>query len=65
VAAVLGGIGSIPGAMIGGYIIAFLEVLVISVGLSQWTDGAVFVILILVLMVRPTGIMGRTMMEKV
>jgi len=65
VAAVLGGIGSIPGAMLGGYAIAFLEVLVIAVGLSQWTDGAVFLILILVLMVRPTGIMGRTMMEKV
>ncbi|MCL2828386.1 MAG: branched-chain amino acid ABC transporter permease [Oscillospiraceae bacterium] len=65
VAAVLGGIGSIPGAMVGGYLIALLEVLVISMGLSQWTDGAVFLILILVLMVRPTGIMGRIQMEKV
>jgi len=65
VAAVLGGIGSIPGAMIGGYMIALLEVAVITAGFSQWTDGAVFLILILVLLVRPTGIMGRTMMEKV
>jgi len=65
VAAVLGGIGSIPGAMVGGYLIALLEVLVISIGLSQWADGAVFLILILVLMVRPTGIMGRVRMEKV
>jgi len=65
VAAVLGGIGSIPGAMIGGYMIALLEVLVITLGFSRWTDGAVFLILILVLMVKPTGIMGRPLMEKV
>ena len=65
VAAVLGGIGSIPGTMLGGYLIAFLEVGVIALGGSRWTDGAVFLILILVLMIRPTGIMGRTMMEKV
>ena len=65
VAAVLGGIGSIPGAMVGGYIIALLEVLVIWAGFSQWTDGVVFLILILVLMIRPTGIMGRNLMEKV
>jgi len=65
VAAVLGGIGSIPGAMIGGYLIAFLEVFVIVTIGSRWTDGAVFLILILVLMVKPTGIMGRPMMEKV
>ncbi|MCL2368939.1 MAG: branched-chain amino acid ABC transporter permease, partial [Oscillospiraceae bacterium] len=65
VAAVLGGIGSIPGTMLGGYLIAFLEVGVIALGGSRWTDGAVFLILILVLMLRPTGIMGRSMMEKV
>ena len=65
VAAVFGGIGSIPGAMLGGYAIGLLEVLVTVVGLSRWTDGAVFLVLILVLMLRPTGIMGRPMMEKV
>ena len=65
VAAVLGGIGSIPGAMVGGYLVGLLEILVVAVGLDRWTDGAVFLILILVLMIRPTGIMGRPMIEKV
>ena len=65
VAAVLGGIGSIPGAMIGGFAIGLFEVLVTSLGLSTWADGIVFAILIVVLLVRPTGIMGASMMEKV
>lgn len=65
VAAIVGGIGSIPGAMIGGYVIGLLEVLVIAVGLSGWTDGIVFLLLIIVLMVKPTGIMGKNIMEKV
>ena len=65
VAAVLGGIGSIPGAMIGGFAIGLLEALVSAVGLSVWKDGVVFAILIDVLLVRPTGILGRKVMEKV
>ncbi|NLT14765.1 MAG: branched-chain amino acid ABC transporter permease [Clostridiales bacterium] len=65
VAAVLGGIGSIPGAMIGGFAIGLLEALVSAVGLSVWKDGVVFAILILVLLVKPTGIMGHAMTEKV
>ena len=65
VAAVLGGIGSIPGAMIGGFAIGLLEALVSAVGLSVWKDGAVFAILIIVLLVKPTGIMGRQLTEKV
>jgi len=65
IAAVLGGIGSIPGAMIGGFAIGLFEVLVNSVGLSNWTDGIVFGILIVVLLVRPTGFMGESMVEKV
>ena len=65
VAAVLGGIGSIPGAMIGGFAIGLLEALVAAVGLSVWKDGAVFAILIIVLLVKPTGIMGRQLTEKV
>ena len=65
VAAVLGGIGSIPGAMIGGFAIGLAEVLVTSLGLSGWTDGIVFAILIVVLLFRPTGFMGRSMSEKV
>ena len=65
IAAVLGGIGSIPGAMIGGFAIGLFEVLVNALGLSAWTDGVVFAILIVVLLVRPTGFMGPSMLEKV
>ena len=65
VAAVLGGIGSIPGAMIGGFAIGLAEALVSAVGLSVWKDGVVFAILIVVLLVKPTGILGRPMTEKV
>lgn len=65
VAAVLGGIGSIPGAMIGGFAIGLAESLVSAVGLSVWKDGVVFAILIIVLLVRPTGILGKPMHEKV
>ena len=65
VAAVLGGIGSIPGTMIGGYAIGLLEVFVAAIGFSAWVDGAVFLVLIIVLLVRPSGIMGRRIMEKV
>jgi len=65
VAAVFGGIGSIPGSMLGGYAIGLLQVFVTAVGLSGWVDGVVFLVLILILMVRPTGLMGRPMMEKV
>jgi branched-chain amino acid transport system permease protein len=65
VAAVLGGIGSIPGAVIGGLLVGFAEVLVSAVGLSVWKDAVVFLLLIVVLIVRPTGILGRTMNEKV
>ena len=65
IAAVLGGLGSIPGAMIGGFAIGMAEALVSAVGLSTWRDGVVFAILIIVLLVKPTGIMGRQVAEKV
>ncbi|MCL2392744.1 MAG: branched-chain amino acid ABC transporter permease [Oscillospiraceae bacterium] len=65
IAAVLGGIGSIPGAMLGGFAIGFLEVIVNAVGLSRWTDGAVFLVLIIILLVRPAGLVGKPMIEKV
>ena len=65
VAAVLGGIGSIHGAMIGGFAIGLAEALVSAAGLSVWKDGVVFAILIVVLLVKPTGILGRSMSEKV
>ena len=65
VAAVLGGIGSIPGAMVGGFAIGMAEVLATSLRLSTWTDGIVFAILIVILLVKPTGFLGRSIMEKV
>ena len=65
VAAVLGGIGSIPGAMIGGLLIGVAESLTKAVGLSQITDAVVFGILILVLLIKPTGLLGKNIKEKV
>ena len=62
---VLAGIGSTHGAMIGGFAIGLLEALVSAVGLSIWKDGVVFAILIVVLLVKPTGILGRPQTEKV
>jgi branched-chain amino acid transport system permease protein len=51
--------------MIGGFAIGLIEAFVSAAGLSVWKDGVVFVILIIVLLVKPTGIMGRPMTEKV
>ncbi|MFR1051935.1 MAG: branched-chain amino acid ABC transporter permease [Oscillospiraceae bacterium] len=65
VAAVLGGIGSIPGAMVGGFAIGLAEALVSAAGLSVWKDGVVFAILIVVLLVKPTGLLGKPIVEKV
>ena len=65
VAAVLGGIGSIHGAVIGGLIVGFSEVFVAAFGLSVWQDAVVFLLLILVLVVKPTGLLGRPVTEKV
>ena len=65
VAAVLGGIGVIPGAMIGGYLIGIVEVMVSGYGNSMYRDAVVFAILILILIVKPTGILGKNIREKV
>ena len=65
VAAVLGGIGSIPGAVIGGLIVGFSEVFVAAFGLSVWQDAVVFLLLNHVLVVKPTGLLGRPVTEKV
>lgn len=65
VAAVLGGIGSIPGAMIGGFAIGLAEAGASALGLSVWKDAVVFAILIVVLVVKPTGLLGRNLQEKV
>ncbi|HPE15382.1 MAG TPA: branched-chain amino acid ABC transporter permease [Oscillospiraceae bacterium] len=65
VAAVLGGIGSIPGAVIGGLAIGLAESFTKAYISSTLTDAVVFGILILVLVIRPTGILGRPFNEKV
>jgi len=71
VAAVLGGIGNIPGAVLGGLLMGFAETGVVAAGphfnrdLSQYRDAIAFGILILVLLIRPAGLLGRTTAEKV
>lgn len=65
IAAVLGGIGSIPGAMVGGLVLGVVETVVSALGYSLWRDAAAFVILILILILRPAGIFGKNTREKV
>ncbi|WP_195329801.1 branched-chain amino acid ABC transporter permease [Leuconostoc lactis] len=65
VAAVLGGIGIIPGAALGGWLIGILETLTQAVGLSDYKDAVVYGILILILLWKPTGILGNQGREKV
>lgn len=65
VAAVLGGIGSIPGAMLGGLALGVVETLAKAFGFSRVSDAVVFGILIIVLLVKPTGILGKNVGEKV
>lgn len=65
VAAVLGGIGSIPGAMIGGILLGIIESLSKAYISTRLSDAIVFGVLILVLVLRPSGILGKTRIEKV
>ena len=65
VAAVLGGIGIIPGAALGGFVIGILETLSISLNLSSYRDIVVYGVLIIILLVRPAGILGKNVKEKV
>ena len=64
-AAVLGGIGSLPGAMLGGLLIGLIEALWACYFSSEWKDVAAFSILVLVLIFRPQGLLGRPEVEKV
>jgi branched-chain amino acid transport system permease protein len=63
-AAVLGGIGNTTGAAVGGFIIAFIEVFAAQLGYSRWSEVAVFTALILVLVFRPSGILGQALGER-
>ena len=65
VAAVLGGIGSIPGAVIGGLLMGVSEYLVVGYISSTYRDAIAFIILILVLLLKPAGLLGRNVAEKV
>lgn len=65
VAAVFGGIGLIPGAMLGGFVIGMIETIAKAYISSQWSDAIVFGILIIVLLIKPTGILGKNEREKV
>ncbi|AFM43535.1 amino acid/amide ABC transporter membrane protein 1, HAAT family [Desulfosporosinus acidiphilus SJ4] len=65
VAAVLGGIGIIPGAMVGGLVLGLVESIVSGFGASTWRDAVAFLILILVLIIKPSGLFGKNVREKV
>jgi branched-chain amino acid transport system permease protein len=64
-AAVLGGIGSIPGAMLGGLLLGVSEVFGVAIGYSSYRDAIAFSILVLVLLIKPTGLLGQKITKKV
>lgn len=65
IAAILGGIGNIPGSMIGGYLLGLFTALIAGYVSSTWAEAFTFILLILILIVRPTGILGERVAEKV
>ncbi len=65
IAAVLGGIGIIPGAMFGGFTIGIIETLVSGYGGSMIKDAVVYLILIIILIFKPSGLLGKNVKEKV
>jgi len=64
-AAILGGIGNIPGAMVGGFILGLVEAMAAGYISAAWKDAFSFAILIVILLVRPTGLLGERVAEKV
>jgi branched-chain amino acid transport system permease protein len=62
--AVLGGIGNLTGAVLGGFVIGFVEVFAAAVGEQRWSQAVVFVVLILVLLFRPSGILGQQLGDR-
>jgi branched-chain amino acid transport system permease protein len=64
-AAVFGGIGSIPGALLGGLLLGIIEILAKAYISTQMSDAIVFLVLIIVLLVKPAGLLGKKIHEKV
>ena len=64
VAAVLGGIGSIPGAVVGGFLIGICETFLVALGYSTFSDAFTFLLLIIMLLFRPTGLFGEKITDK-
>lgn len=65
VAAVFGGIGSVPGAVVGAFVIGICENIIKGIGLTEFSDAFTFVLLIVILLVKPTGIFGEKSTDKV
>lgn len=65
IAAVFGGIGSIPGAMVGGMLLGMIETLVSGYLNSNYRDAVAFIILIIILLIKPSGLLGKSNREKV
>lgn len=65
VAAVLGGIGIIPGAALGGFMIGLIETISVTLGFSSYRDAIVYAVLIIILLIRPAGLLGKNIKEKV
>ncbi|PIE62266.1 MAG: branched-chain amino acid ABC transporter permease [Desulfobacter postgatei] len=65
VAAIMGGIGNIPGAMLGGILLGLFNAFIAGYVSSTWADAFTFILLIVILIVRPTGILGERVAEKV
>lgn len=65
IAAVFGGIGIIPGAMLGGFSLGIIETLVSGYGSSMYKDAVAFALLILILFIKPSGLLGKNIKEKV
>lgn len=63
-AAILGGIGNIPGAMLGGLLLGVIEALGASYLAMAWKDAIAFLVLILILIIRPTGLLGERVADK-